>query len=121
MKWKTPVIIEITIELEINAYGCAEVKITPLFVTPAGPARQPMLDAVVLESRRWRGFPQWNSNAPAGGQRDAGATWPLAYLFCSIGESVGPFRPQRITRLAPADQGNPVLAPGGSAAFATDI
>jgi len=25
MKWKTPVIIEITIGLEINAYACAEV------------------------------------------------------------------------------------------------
>jgi coenzyme PQQ precursor peptide PqqA len=26
MKWKTPVIIEIAIGLEINAYACAEVK-----------------------------------------------------------------------------------------------
>jgi coenzyme PQQ precursor peptide PqqA len=26
MKWKTPVIIEIALGLEINAYACAEVK-----------------------------------------------------------------------------------------------
>jgi len=26
MKWKTPVIIEIAVGLEINAYACAEVK-----------------------------------------------------------------------------------------------
>jgi len=26
MKWKTPVIIEIAIGLEINAYACAEVR-----------------------------------------------------------------------------------------------
>jgi len=26
MKWKTPVIVEIAIGLEINAYACAEVK-----------------------------------------------------------------------------------------------
>jgi len=26
MKWKTPVIIEITLGLEINAYACAEVE-----------------------------------------------------------------------------------------------
>jgi len=26
MKWKTPVIIEIPVGLEINAYACAEVK-----------------------------------------------------------------------------------------------
>jgi len=26
MKWKTPVIIEIAVRLEINAYACAEVK-----------------------------------------------------------------------------------------------
>jgi len=26
MKWKTPVIIEIAVGLEINAYVCAEVK-----------------------------------------------------------------------------------------------
>jgi coenzyme PQQ precursor peptide PqqA len=26
MKWKTPVIIEIAMGLEINAYACAEVK-----------------------------------------------------------------------------------------------
>jgi coenzyme PQQ precursor peptide PqqA len=26
MKWKTPVIVEITVGLEINAYACAEVK-----------------------------------------------------------------------------------------------
>jgi len=26
MRWKTPVIIEIAVGLEINAYACAEVK-----------------------------------------------------------------------------------------------
>jgi coenzyme PQQ precursor peptide PqqA len=26
MKWKTPVIIEIAVGLEINAYACAEIK-----------------------------------------------------------------------------------------------
>jgi len=26
MKWKTPVIIEIAVGLEINAYACAEVR-----------------------------------------------------------------------------------------------
>jgi len=26
MKWKTPIIIEIAVGLEINAYACAEVK-----------------------------------------------------------------------------------------------
>jgi coenzyme PQQ precursor peptide PqqA len=26
MKWKTPVIVEIALGLEINAYACAEVK-----------------------------------------------------------------------------------------------
>jgi coenzyme PQQ precursor peptide PqqA len=26
MKWKTPVIIEVAVGLEINAYACAEVK-----------------------------------------------------------------------------------------------
>jgi coenzyme PQQ precursor peptide PqqA len=26
MKWKTPVIVEIAVGLEINAYACAEVK-----------------------------------------------------------------------------------------------
>jgi len=26
MKWRTPVIIEIAVGLEINAYACAEVK-----------------------------------------------------------------------------------------------
>jgi coenzyme PQQ precursor peptide PqqA len=26
MKWKTPVVIEIAVGLEINAYACAEVK-----------------------------------------------------------------------------------------------
>jgi hypothetical protein len=31
MKWKTPVIIAIAVELEINAYACAEVKVTLLF------------------------------------------------------------------------------------------
>jgi len=26
MKWKTPVIVEVALGLEINAYACAEVK-----------------------------------------------------------------------------------------------
>jgi len=26
MKWKTPVIIEVAVGLEINAYACAEIK-----------------------------------------------------------------------------------------------
>jgi len=26
MKWKTPVIVEIAVGLEINAYACAEIK-----------------------------------------------------------------------------------------------
>jgi len=26
MKWKTPVVIEIAVGLEINAYACAEIK-----------------------------------------------------------------------------------------------
>ena len=29
MKWKTPVIVEIAVGLEINAYACAEVKSAP--------------------------------------------------------------------------------------------
>jgi coenzyme PQQ precursor peptide PqqA len=54
MKWKAPVIIEIAVGLEINAYACAEVKQARRFLTPADPARQPMLDAVVLGPERIR-------------------------------------------------------------------
>ena len=54
MKWKTPVIIEIAVGLELNAYACAEVKQARRFLTLADSARQPMLDAVVLGPPRIR-------------------------------------------------------------------
>ena len=64
MKWKAPVIIEIAVELKINAYACAcaEVKQARRFLTPADPARQPMLDAVVLGPTRIR-LSHWNGSA----------------------------------------------------------